>query len=564
MKIKQFIRGRAGKGALSALTVIAIAVLLVLNLLLTYFGGIGLMYVDMTPEELYTVSPEMKEHTSFINELDASQKITITFCTDRDILTANRSLRMPYFLALGLDLLYDNLEVKTVNVEYNPTAVSKYKANSLSKIDSTDIIVSSGDRYRVVSTDSFWVNDSDGNLYSFNGEYKLASVLMSVTKINRPAAYFVTNHGETYYDANNPSREENAKAQAIYDLLTERGLRVETLDLSDPAVTDIPSDCVLLIINNPTSDFIFDDTQLDNFSYISETEMLDRYLVMNQGAIMVSKDPSISLPSFDGFLYEWGFDISDSIVSDEDYHMLAEDGSYTKIIGAYDTDKDSYGMAIYEDYATLPSAPAMIFRNTGYISCSFGPGMSTNEPGTYVTNRNYAPFFYSSTSAKAYSKGAGGDYTELEYDAYSSGKMHLSGVTTRMEINQTTAEYKYSYLFCSPSADAFSNEILGNASYANFDIMSALVENISRIDEHASLELGGTSLNSNKIGGKPLQNTTINETSTTKYNSQTGRDEIVVKGLTTSDRTFLTVLVMSAPVVIAALGIVIRVKRKFK
>ena len=562
MKIKQFIRGRTGKGTLTAVTAVAVVLLVLLNLLITHFGIPGLMFVDMTPEELYTVSPEMKKHTSFIDELEGEEKVKITFCTDPDFLVMTRSTRMPYFLALGLDKLYDKLEVDTVNVAYNPTAVSKYKANSLSKIESGDIIVSYGDRYRVVSTDSFWVNDTEGNLYSFNGEYKLASIIMSVTKVNRPAAYFVINHGETYYDAANPSREENAQAQAIYDLLTERGLEVKTLNLSE--VADIPEDCVLLVINNPREDFLFDNENLDSFNYVSETEKLDRYMVMNQGAIMVSKDPTVSLPSFDGFLYEWGFDIDDSLVRDEEYYMVSDGAEYGKIIGAYDTDETSYGMAIYEDYATLPSAPAMVFQNTGYITCSFGPGLSTNEPGTNVTNRNYAPFFYSSGVAKAYKKGAGGEYTEIQYDAYESGRMDIAGVTTRMEINQKTSEYKYSYLFCSPSADAFSNEILGNTSYANYDIMSALVENISRIDEHASMELGGTSLNSDKLGGKPLLNSLISETSTTKYNSQTGRDEIVTKGLTAADRTFLTVLVMIAPIAVAVVGIVVRVKRKYR
>ena len=563
MKIKQFIRGRMGKGTLAVVTAVALALVIGLNLLVTYFGVPGLLFVDMTPEELYTVSPEMKEHTSFIDGLE--EKVRITFCTDPDFLTMSRSTRLPYFLALGLDAIYDNVEVDTVNVAYNPTAVSKYKANSLSKIESGDMIVSYGDRYRVVNTESFWVNDTDGNLYSFNGEYKMASVIMSVTKVNRPAAYFVTNHGETYYDAKDPSRVENAAAQSIYDLLTERGLEVKTLDLSDPEVKGVPEDCVLLVINNPREDFKYDPDKIDSIEYISETEMLDRYLVKNQGAIMVSKDPTLNAPVLDGFLYEWGFDISDSIVKDMENYMMSDTAvEYGKIIGIYDTDEESYGMAIYEDYATLPSAPAMVFQNTGYISCSFGPGMSTNEPGSVVTNRNYAPFFYSSDVAKAYAKGAGGNYSEIEYDAYHSGRMDIAGVTTRMEINNKTSEYKYSYLFCSPSADAFSNEILGNASYANYDIMSALVENISRIDEHASLELGGTSLNSDKLGGKPFVNTAISATATTKYNSATGRDEIVKWGLTSGDKTFLTVLVMLVPTAIATVGIIVRVKRKYK
>ena len=142
--------------------------------------------------------------------------------------------------------------------------------------------------------------------------------------------------------------------------------------------------------------------------------------------------------------------------------------------------------------------------------------------------------------------------------------MDLSAVTTRMEIDQQTAEYKYSYIFCTPSADAFSNEILGSTAFANFDVMSALVENISRIDEHASMELGGVSMNSSKLGGKPFVDQSIKETNTTRYSAETREDEIVFFGLGSSSRTVLTVLVMLAPVAVLAAGIYVRTRRKYK
>lgn len=574
MSKKNILQKGAVRHLVSALTVLAVVLLLALNLLLNYLGVQNLLYIDMTPEEFYTVSDAMKTHTSFINELEEDKKIKITFCSDPDTLVATQRLRMPYFMALGLSKIYpEKVEIETVNVTYNPTAVSQYKANSLSTINPTDIIVSYGERYRIVGADNMWVADTDGKLYSFNGEYRLTSIIMSVTAKERPVAYFVSNHGETYYDPANPQRVENAKAQAIYDLLSERGLEVKTLDLS--AVDAIPDDCVLLVINNPREDFVDKNATEDDklsFDYISETEKLDRYLVKEQGAVIVSKDPTISLHSFDLFLYEWGFDIPDAIVSDEEYHMVTADGTANKILGVYDTDEESYGMAIYENYASLPSAPAMVFQNTGYINCAFGPGLSVSEPGTYITNRNYAPFFYSSGVAVAYTDSDGADkyagdgsYNANKlHDAAQIGRMDIAGVTTRMEIDQVTGEYEYSYIFCSPSADAFSNEILGNGSYANFEIMSSLVENISRIDEYASNELGGTSFNFSSVGGKPFLDVSMSQSPVYEYNPETERDEIVLQGLSVSTIIALVVLIMAVPVVICAVGIAVRVRRRFR
>lgn len=566
MKFKKFLRGGTGKATLAAVTAAVVAVLLGLNLVLTYFGVQKLLYIDMTPESFYTVSDEMAKHTSFINELeDDDRRITITFCSDPDVLMASQITRLTYFLALGLENMYDRVDVETVNVAYNPTAVSKYKATSLTDIAPTDIIISYGDRYRVIGANALWVSDSEDNLYSYNGEYRMTSILMSVTAKNRPAAYFVTNHGETYYDSENPSREENEAARELYYLLSDRGLAVKTWDLSREG--DVPEDCVLLIINNPKTDFEVDETQLGSFSYISETEKLDRYLVMEQGSIMVAADPASlqKMPAFNSFLYEWGFDISGSVVVDDEYYMATDDGSHTKIFGAYDTDEASYGMAIYENFATLPSAPLMAFSNTGYINCSFGPSGGGNEDGSVSIDRNYAPFFYSSDVAKAKETDTDGILTDnVTHDAARKGRMDLSAVTTRMKIDQYTGEYQYSYVFCTPSGDAFSNDILGEASYANFDVMSALVENISRIDEHASLELGGVSMNSEKLGGKPFLVQTILETNTTEYNSDTMEEEIILRGLNSSSRTVLTVLVMLAPALVLALGIFVRTKRKFR
>ena len=569
MKIKKFIREGAGKYVVIAATALALVIIIGLNLLLSYFGSMRLLYLDLTPEEFYTVSDAMKQQMAFVNSLeDDDKKVKITFCTDPDMLTLSQSTRMPYFLALGLAKLYpEKIEVETVNVAYNPTAVSKYKANSLTTISSTDIIISYGDRYRIVGSDNMWVADSSGTLYSFNGEYKMASIIMSVTATERPVAYFSIGHGETYYDTQNPTRVENAQAQAIFDLLTERGLEVKTIDLR---TDDIPKDCVLLVINDPRSDYYDENADKNSLSYISQTEKIDRYLVMRQGAVMVAKDPSIKLHNFDLFLYEWGFDIPDAIISDGEYYMDVEDGTTNKIIGAYDVDEDSYGMAIYESFASLPSAPSMVFHNTSYINCAFGPGLSTNEPGSITVNRNYAPFFYSSGVAVAYTDSdldkkyeGDGIYNVKLHDAQTQGRMDIAGVTTRMAIDQYTAEYEYSYVFCAPSAEAFSNELLGNGSYANYEIMSALVENISRIDSYASLELGGTSFNSSNMGGKPFLDTTIVSSPVLDVNDK-GQYEMVVAGLTPTKAVTYFVMFMVVPVIIAVIGIIIKLRRRFR
>ena len=233
-------------------------------------------------------------------------------------------------------------------------------------------------------------------------------------------------------------------------------------------------------------------------------------------------------------------------------YVADEENSYTTILGSYDTNPDSYGYAIYGDLAAISSAPSTVFSNTGYLTCSFGDQMGTGEPGSHSISKDYAPFLYTSADAMSHEKGESG-YTLLE----NAGVMDLCAVTTRLELDNYTGEYKYSYLFCANSADFFGNDALGNASFSNYEVMSALTENMIRSDEYASIELGSTSANSTNQGGKLLLDTTIHQTDYYENNV------FVSKGLSRSTVIFFTVLVMLVPAVIGAVGIAVRLRRRF-
>lgn len=549
MKTK-LLKGKSGRSrTFAAITAVLIVAVVALNLLVTYFGLHGSFYVDTTSEGLYTLTDAMIEECRFVDKLDTDDRtVKITFCADPDTLIDSELTRVTYFMALKLAGEFDNLEVETVNVEYNPTAVAKYKSTSLKAINQSDVIVSYGDRYRIVNASKFWVT-SGGELWSYNGEYRMASLIKSVTAVNRPSAYFVTDHGESYYDVTAPESEMSLELASFYDLLGERGLEVKTLKISE--VSEIPDDCVLLIVNNPKTDFAVDPDRYDELSYVSDTEKLDRYLVKRQGAIMVARDYDATrrepLPIFDAFLREWGFSFGDATVEDDENHMTRVDGEYSDVVAELDRDEDSYGYAIYGDLASLMSAPPLVFSDSGYIECSYPGGESIPEDGSISTGRNYASLTDTYSSAYA---------TATSEDGMSAlvnrGAMTLAATSTRIYLDSHTAENQYSYLFCTNSPSFFSSDVLGNLSYANYDVVSSLVENIARIDDYASIDLGGISGNSANVGGKPLSDLKLYPTGT--------EDK---KPVVSSVITRTTVFVMLVPVAIAISGIVVFIRRKF-
>lgn len=557
------------------ITTASIVVLLAVNLFLSVLVSANASYIDLTMEGLYSLSDEMKsecdEIFKEIGENDPDKKVKVIFCTDPDYLTSAATTRLTYFMALKLEKRYPELfEVETVNVALNPTAVARYKTTSLTKIGASNIIFAYGDRYRVVGADGFWAKTSYNSYY--NGEYRMASLILSVTAITQPVAYFLTGHGETYYDPENPESEMSVEMASFADLLMERGLKIKTLDLSSLTERRIPEDCALLIINNPTTDFTYDPDRLDEFSYVSDAEILDRYLVMNQGAIMVAKDYSVKLPVLESFLYEWGFSFGDTIVKDETSSLDNPNDPYTDLVAEYSTNPESYAYAIYGSFADLATAPVTVFDNAGPISSAY-LGSKISEAGAMNATRTYASFITTSEGARLYYReekdGVYSDY--LAGTADKSGKYDLAAVVIREEIDQIANEATYSYVFGVNSPEFFSSSYLSDPSYANFDIVSAVVDNISRIDKTASMDLGGLSGNSSSTGGKMLVNSTISTVDEDIYSnkfvdkSNSGLGYQLIKhnyGITNAEIIVYSVIIMAVPVAIAALGVVVFIKRK--
>lgn len=572
----------------TVITVASLILLIALNLFVTSFGIFGNAYIDLTPEGLYTLRDEMTRVCTdiFLTEdgkvRDPEKQIKIIFCDDPDNLIANTTTRVIYYMALALSRKFDNCVVEYENVRMTPTAVARYKTTSLTEIDSDDVIVSYGtkdgniERYSITSAEKFWHVGSDNKVYAFDGEYKLASILLSLTLVNRPVAYFVTDHKTSYYDVTNPQNPSNAEYGDFVDLLTERGLEVKNLSLAElirgaapGTVPAIPDDCVLLIIDDPKEDFDTEDSgaNLGNMGYVSETEILDRYMTEERGSIMVTKDYATgSLPNFDDFLAEWGIKCTGMKVKDETSYIKKQDpNDRTTIIADYDLTEGSYADVIYGDFAAISSSPKVVVSNTGTIVSAYGDSVGDSEAGSTKTSRIFAPFLYTSSGAASFGK-LNGEYNESMVDA--KGKQIIAAISGRQTIDSVSNERTYSYIFCAASRDFFKNELIGNASYANYDIVSALVQNIARLETHAPNTLGGLSLNNSDdtFGGKMLDDASIRNKDEYIQGVNENGDVVVVEtrhGLTTAMLVIIIVIASVIPLSIAVLGLVICLKRKY-
>ena len=557
---KDMFKGKLGqKRLLSVILPIAFVLIFLFQLWFAGFAEKKQLFVDLTTEGLYTLTDKMVKECEYLPKLE--KELKVTFCADPDALRGSMKTRVVYFMCLALQKVYPSLKIETVNLKTNPTAVNEYKTTSLSEIVSTDVIVSYGQSFRIISADAFWTTNGEDEMYSYNGEFKMATLFHSLTSRSSPVAYFVTNHGETYYDPENPDRPGNKDAYSLYQLLNERGLIVKTLDLSDPSVKQIPEDCALLVINNPTSDYGYDESRGDEYGYISETEMLDRYLVRDQGSLMVAVDykKNAKLQNLKEFLLEWGFVLGDTQLTDKDASLAVTDKNgapdYSNLVGQYITEENTYAYAIYGAYASLSSSPRFVVSDAGEVKCAYDLGTGLPEPGSNSTSRYYAPFF--STTAAGTLRDENGNV------ASEAGVRDICAIALRYGVDSETLAYSYSYVFCANSASFFSEQTLGNPSFANFDVTSALVENISREDVYASMDLGGSSLNSSSYGGKRLHKETI-ATAITEIFANDGSVMKTNRAITAGAKALVITVAAVIPVAMAILGIFIHLRRRFR
>ena len=120
-----------------------------------------------------------------------------------------------------------------------------------------------------------------------------------------------------------------------------------------------------------------------------------------------------------------------------------------------------------------------------------------------------------------------------------------------------------SYLFCTNTKDFFSNDIIGNSYYANYDIVSSLIENISRLDIYGTKDLGGPSLNATSYGGKQIHHSVLSDEIQYIYSADAKHLIETNYAINNEVKIFIIVFASALPFAVAVIGIVTKIKRRF-
>ena len=547
----------------AAITVAVIAIVLVINVLFSFVADRFMWQVDSTVTK-YTSRPEVSMYTPteeflkvvrdyaipMVQEMNAERiangeepiTINVKFCTERDKVYAADKLRLVQYSVLALQKEFpDAVKVEYLNIEKNPSQVQKYKATSSTNIYSHQIIFEFGTEYRVCSYDYFFLKNDAGEQWAYNGEQKIASLLMALTRAESPIAAFITNHGEAM-----------ESCESLRELVHRAGFDVVTLDLSKD---EIPADCRLLISYDPKADFL----GLGNPAFVegdqSEIDKLDKFLDKAYSFMLFVDADTPELPVLEEYMEEWGITVGRAENAEGELDNLLIRDQTSKL------DKDGYtplaeyvtaggGASITSDMRSVAYPAKVVFPNAVAIAMSESYKKTHVVPddtngvteaytyGTYYRNgvtRYFHDVFKTSASA---SLEAFGKQYQVATDLSRFNFMTLS-IESRsvMETNYLSTQ-EPSYVAVFGSTEFASDTILDSAAYGNADVLTATLRHMGREVMPADLEFKAFKI----------------------YEVDTNAYTVDIRSAlgTTALMTLLPILVFTIA------GVVVRVRRKFR
>ena len=366
---------------------LVLAIVVVVNVLVNAFAKRSPIKIDITPDNRY----ELTDQTiSVLKNIKKDVDITVT--ATKDYFDSRRAQAESYYAQYGVqaevpfEIIPELLEkysvysaqsegrinVKYVDMNIDPDVINKYKQNYSGDIGSGAIIISSGDRVRVLSEQEV-INllKPDENAMK-NGEFKclfvgesvLTSAIMNVTDISPVRVAFAkTINGAPLYDSQSSS-SEGAINSFEKNLLEKNGYECKDIDIASDPID--PQDYDMLVVFAPTVDFT-DDVIKKMSDFLFNGGKYERNM------IYVPDYSQTDLPNIAEFLSDWSIKVENKYVHDEDDKVKAfyDDQFYQHVGIAVDiTDADSVGTMPNEKLsvvAELPRELSEIKKNNGDI-----------------------------------------------------------------------------------------------------------------------------------------------------------------------------------------------------
>ena len=476
-KNKKFKYGSLGAG----LTVAVIALLVIVNIIISALANNFSWYFDMTREKYYDVSDTTK---NYLNSVDPSlNDITIYFLAPADQLTQTASatnyaqstslwgMKYIYSLATQLADEYSFIKVDHIDMTGEPDRIREivgddyFNAMSFARNyvivdnytverESDGTVINGVDgkplyrhNFRVFARNSFYCFDytssSRYTVTAFKGDYRFCSAIMSVCEKTIPTVYLISGHGEKIgsYTIGQQDADYNY-AQYLCQLFVDSGFNIKKIDLQHENFGDEPN--AVAVIFSPQTDYSKNATLESH----NELGKIDDFLARDNHSLMVFLDYGTqSLPTLEGYL-EDNFDVTIENAQLKDNGENSIDVSMLDIVGI-PSDLKNDGGQIASRLTETDGDSKAIFSEARPIIIKDG------------SSRTDAIYFVPSSATAA--------YAEQKTD-YGAGEAALATITS-LDGG--------SYVFCTGSSQTADVYFSDSALYANRDMFLSVIDKMS-------------------------------------------------------------------------------------
>lgn len=389
----------------TAITVIVIAALVILNVILTALGSAFGWFTDLTTQSYYKLTePFIREFEKLTKQDGDTANFNIVLMMDEDrFSTYNYQTLLVYNTFREISSKYDNVNLKAINSTTYPELVERYKFAYGDEVKITDVVIELADKeFEPISDatakkygiNTFFTFDEKGNLFGYNAESRLLSSFCQLLgkEENQPVAFYLQGHGE-------PSLES---VQSTWgEVLDNAGYVVKELNLlvdNFEDYYDVESagdynNCVI-IINDPRFDLY--TPGVGDSSESNEVKKIREFLGTGHGNIIFAVDSTTpDLPALKALMSEWaigykGFvtDPKNSIAGSEGSKLTVDYSQMTSGM-ASSLQKDLFGGNSKSVETIMESPAAVIIYDSKSMS-------SHGYNGTYGS----FPLLYPYSSAK--------------------------------------------------------------------------------------------------------------------------------------------------------------------
>ncbi len=308
-------------GISTAITCIVVAVVIVLNILVSVLVEKYPLKLDLTEDAKFEIS---EESINYLKNLDQNVNFTVLMA-ESNFQTSSESLKMVSEILSRYTQYTDKISLSYIDPATNPDIVSKYQSDYSGSLTEGDIVISNADesdglKLRVVSIGNLFDYDQqkymqyyyygvgtlEDCITGFSGEQNLTSALMYVTDADPVSVGLIAlANGQPIYNM----QYSGGGVNALANTLIRNGYDVTQVDLYQDEISTEKYD--MLILPAPVNDLTANG--IDTLSAFLFND--GKY---SKDLIYIADFTQSSTPKLNEFLETWGIQVTNNIAMESD------------------------------------------------------------------------------------------------------------------------------------------------------------------------------------------------------------------------------------------------------